>query len=54
MFDSMRSHLPWDSCDNWWNDPKTCITVYQKLVAVANDSSTDNLLNLTPHAVNTT
>ncbi|VUZ42391.1 unnamed protein product [Hymenolepis diminuta] len=54
MFDSMRSRLPWDSCDNWWNNPKTCITVYQKLVATANDSSTDNLLNLTRHAVNTT
>ncbi|KAM7539767.1 hypothetical protein Aperf_G00000025674 [Anoplocephala perfoliata] len=54
MFDSMRSHLPWDSCDNWWNNPDTCITVYQKLVTGANDNSTDDSLNTTRRAVNTT
>ncbi|VDM31417.1 unnamed protein product [Hydatigera taeniaeformis] len=55
MFDSMRLRLPWDSCDNWWNTPKTCITVYQKLVTGANNSDADNDdAPNTLHAVNTT
>ncbi|KAL5103592.1 Sodium-dependent serotonin transporter [Taenia crassiceps] len=55
MFDSMRLHLPWDSCDNWWNTPKTCITVYQKLVTGVNGSDTvDTDAPNTLHAVNTT
>ncbi|EUB59773.1 Sodium-dependent serotonin transporter [Echinococcus granulosus] len=55
MFDSMRLRLPWDSCDNWWNTPKTCITVYQKLVTGANSSGiADSDASNTLHAVNTT
>ena len=55
MFDSMRLRLPWDSCDNWWNTPDTCITVYQKLVTGVNGSDTAvGEVNTTLHAVNTT
>ncbi|KAL5968813.1 Sodium-dependent serotonin transporter [Taenia solium] len=55
MFDSMRLRLPWDSCDNWWNTPKTCITVYQKLVTGVNGSDIADVDALnTLHAVNTT
>ncbi|VDM01566.1 unnamed protein product [Schistocephalus solidus] len=35
MFDSMRSQLPWDSCDNWWNT-EHCITIYEQLVDNSN------------------
>ncbi|TGZ69847.1 hypothetical protein CRM22_003507 [Opisthorchis felineus] len=31
MFDAMKPHVPWDSCNNWWNT-NSCVTVYQKLV----------------------
>nr|QQY02562.1 sodium-dependent serotonin transporter [Cryptocotyle lingua] len=31
LFDAMKPHLPWDSCNNWWNT-NSCVTIYQKLV----------------------
>nr|VZI34881.1 unnamed protein product [Spirometra erinaceieuropaei] len=46
MFDSMRSRLPWDSCDNWWNT-EHCITVYQQLVDDLNDTADIFLQNRT-------
>ncbi|BHF57325.1 hypothetical protein SprV_0100026600 [Sparganum proliferum] len=46
MFDSMRSRLPWDSCDNWWNT-EHCITVYQQLVDDLNDTTDIFLQNRT-------
>uniref|UniRef100_A0A5K3F576 Transporter n=1 Tax=Mesocestoides corti TaxID=53468 RepID=A0A5K3F576_MESCO len=54
MFDSMRSRLPWDSCDNWWNDNETCITVYQKLVSDVNETHGNVTANQTRITVNTT
>ncbi|VDN12878.1 unnamed protein product [Dibothriocephalus latus] len=46
MFDSMRTRLPWDSCDNWWNT-EHCITVYEQLVDDTNGTNGLNLRNKT-------
>ena len=31
FFSSLTGNLPWESCDNYWNDPNRCSTVFGKL-----------------------
>ncbi|VDM16115.1 unnamed protein product [Hydatigera taeniaeformis] len=40
LFASFNSHLPWSSCDNWWNNETTCVPIGQsKNQSIGNTTS---------------
>lgn len=30
FFSSLTSNLPWENCDNWWNNPEMCRKTFGK------------------------